>query len=371
MSLTTKILHVVPSFGFGGMEKVICSIINHTAEVYDHEILSLDSSDEALKWIKPKNVGFVDFVKPKRNFDYFMALYRTLKKVSPGLLMTYNWGATDAIWLAKIVGIKNVIHNEHGFTIDESNSTKFKRDVMRFIAYSLSCKIIVVSQKLEHTMKRRFFIKEGKVSCIYNGINTDFYSVDKNDREKTREKLGLKYEDFVIGFSGRLDPVKNFGLMLEIFERCNRRDKSFKLLIIGDGSERKNIEKACRDKNIEESVMLVGEKENVISYLRVLDVFLLTSFTEQMPMSILEAMSLEIPVVAKKSGEIPHIIDNGKDGFTLGSNDPATEFVLSLFALKDSEKRKAIGKAARDKVTNKFHEKKMIQKYRDIVEIIL
>jgi glycosyltransferase involved in cell wall biosynthesis len=368
MSLATTILHVVPSFGFGGMEKVICSIINLTSEVYNHKILSLDSSDEAMRWITQKNVKFFGFVKPKSHFHYFAALYEKIKKINPDLLMTYNWGATDAIWLGRMAGIKKIIHNEHGFSIDESKYTDFKRDIIRFITYRLSCKIIVVSKNMKYMMRKKYFIKKRKIIYIYNGINTDFYYTDNNERQKVRKEIGLKDEDFIIGFSGRLDPVKNFDLMLEIFESCIKRDEKLKLLIIGDGSERRNIEEFCHKKGFNKSVILIGKKENIIPYLRSIDVFFLTSYTEQMPMSILEAMSLEIPVVATKVGEIPSIIDNEKDGFVLEVNDSVERFVDSLFALKDHERRNTMGKSARDKIINKFQEKIMIQKYRDIVE---
>ena len=114
--------------------------------------------------------------------------------------------------------------------------------------------------------------------------------------------------------------------------------------------------------------LLVGKKENVIKYLRSLDVFFITSYTEQMPMSVLEAMSLEIPVVTTEVGEISCIIDNKKDGFILELNDSIKKFADYLFYLKDNEIRKVMGKSARDKIINKFQENTMTQKYKYIIE---
>src|SRR5919109_1224751 len=92
-----KILHVIPSFGLGGMEKVICSIINHTPHRYQHSILSLDGDDRALRWIRTNNISQIKFYKGKGFFRFLVQLYKTIKDLSPDLLMTYNWGGTDAV----------------------------------------------------------------------------------------------------------------------------------------------------------------------------------------------------------------------------------------------------------------------------------
>jgi glycosyltransferase involved in cell wall biosynthesis len=93
--------------------------------------------------------------------------------------------------------------------------------------------------------------------------------------------------------------------MLDVISFCVERDNNFKLVIIGDGSEREKIEAICQEKNLREHVLLVGQQEDVLPYLRVLDVFLLTSFREQMPMAVLEAMSVGKPVISSRVGEVP------------------------------------------------------------------
>src|SRR5262245_9921060 len=130
-----KILHIIPSFGLGGMEKVICSIINHTFSQYQHFILSLDGNDRAFQWVKASNVERVVFHKGEVFSQYLRKLYKEITNLSPSLLMTYNWGATDAIWLGKLAGIKNIIHHEHGFSIEEAQRTIWSRGICRFAVY--------------------------------------------------------------------------------------------------------------------------------------------------------------------------------------------------------------------------------------------
>ena len=118
-----KLLHIVPSFGLGGMEKVICAVIKHTTPAYHHSILALDNNTQAGRWLHGEKVQFLNFAKPVQRRQFFLALAGVLRNVRPDLLMTYTWGATDAIWLGRLTGIPYIIHHEHGFNVEESSAT--------------------------------------------------------------------------------------------------------------------------------------------------------------------------------------------------------------------------------------------------------
>src|SRR6266511_4141808 len=292
-----KILHVVPSFGLGGMEKVICALIEKTSDYHKHAILSLDGDTQANRWIKDSDVQLVDFDKPSERNRYFQSLYRSLREVHPELLMTYNWGATDAVWLGHLAGIRHVIHSEHGFNVDEGKATVWKRDVIRFFVYRLASKVIVISRDLHKLLRQRFFLKENQVLHIPNGIDTSCYAPDLIEHQQIRKTLGFTESEIVVGFSGRLDPIKNLCFLLDIFAYCARSNSHLRLLIVGDGPEKKSIETFCREKNLCNSVVFTGQQDSVLPYLRAMDVFLLTSLREQMPMTVLEAMVVGVLVV--------------------------------------------------------------------------
>jgi len=363
-----KILHVVPSFGLGGMEKVICSVMNSLPGECEQEVLSLNGERGASKWIRRRNIRFVDFHSPRGNVRFLKALFRFLRQSKPDLLMTYNWGATDAIWLGRLAGIKTIFHNEHGFNVDEAMSTQWNRNTVRFIVYRMATRIIVVSVDLGTMMQNQFKLKARKVLFIPNGVDTDYYSPNDDERERVRRELGLKESDLVVGFSGRLDPVKNFPFLLKVFKCCVKADQSFKLVLIGDGPERNSIERFCSENHLRDRVALVGQKENVLPYLRALDVFLLTSFREQMPMSLLEAMSVGVPVAASAVGEIPCILNGHRAGFVSRIGEDPRAFSRFLLSLRNLEVRQQMSEAAREIVVSRFQEKLMIQKYAKVFE---
>jgi glycosyltransferase involved in cell wall biosynthesis len=362
-----RILHVVPSFNFGGMEKIICSLIENSANYHEHAVLSLDGCSRAAAWVKNTNVQLIKFNKPLERGLFFQSLYDVLRASRPVLLMTYNWGATDAIWLGRLAGIRNIVHNEHGFNVDEGVATAWKRDCIRFLVYRLASKVIVVSHELQEMLQHRFSLGEDKVERISNGIDAFYYSPDFNERQRVRRSLGFSDSDCVLGFSGRLDPVKNLDLLLDIFVESLPHENPFRLLLVGDGPERDRLEARCDANQIHQHVVFTGQQEQVLPYLRAMDVFLLTSLREQMPLSVLEAMGVGIPVVATRVGEIPYIIDDGIDGFYRDLNAQVEAFAQILRLLLCSSRQKAMGEAARKKVLARFRHEIMVQHYTRVI----
>jgi sugar transferase (PEP-CTERM/EpsH1 system associated) len=363
-----KVLHLVPSFALGGMERIVCTVINSTTDRYDHSILALDQQVDARRWIQGKAVSWVQFEKPDKRRLFFLTLYRVLKTIRPDLLMTYNWGATDGIWLGRLAGIPRIVHSEHGFNADEGRATNWQRDAMRCLVYRLASKIIVVSAELEGLLRKKYILTPSRVARISNGIDPAYYSPDPDERQRMRELLGFTEHHLVIGFSGRLDPIKNLGLLSDVFAGCLREQPQWRLLIVGDGPERTRIEKLCHERSVRSHVVFVGVQADVRSYLRAMDVFLLTSLREQMPMTLLEAMAVGLPIVATKVGEVPHIVENGVHGFVHEAGAPTTAFVKSLLSLTSRAARARMGEAGRQAIVQNFQEHHMIEQYKSLMQ---
>jgi glycosyltransferase involved in cell wall biosynthesis len=345
------------------MERIICAIVDGTAPHCDHTILSLSGTIEAKAWIKSTSTRYVPFVKPARQKEFFASLYRQLQYIRPQVLMSYNWGATDAIWLGRIAKIQRIIHSEHGFNVDEAKVTHRKRDLIRSILYAISSKVVVVSRELQCLMKEKYRLRDHKLLRIPNGIDTQYYTPDEVEKKQTRASLRFLEQDIVVGFVGRLDPVKNLDFLLHVFDLCVKQDQKFKLLIVGDGPERDRLEHLCRQRNLQSHVNFTGQQATVLPYLRAIDVLLLTSLREQMPMIVLEAMAVGVPVIASDVGEIPYIIEDGVNGcvHTLDRGEKA--FADSLHQLRSPSRRIAFGHAARRRIIETFQQATMVSRY--------
>lgn len=353
------------------MERIICSIIKHTSSLYKNYILSFENKKESYEWIDNSETEIIFLPKDNKRRTFFRKLYNNLEKINPDLVMSYNWGATDSIWLSRILRINRIIHSEHGFNIDEYRKKNLKRHIIRFLLYRMSKIIIVPSYRLKKYMLNEYNLKNDKIMFIPNGVDTEIYIPNDSDRKIKRKALGLTDKDFVIGFVGRLDPIKNFDLLLDIFSYCYNEDRNFKLLIVGDGQEKSYIENNCSRKNLSNNVIMVGEKNNVISYLRAFDVLLMTSYSEQMPMSIIESMSVGVPVVSSDVGEISSIIDHAENGFLFNLHDKIENIAKFLFSLKEGGNCQNMGKCARYKIVSEFQETKMLLKYKEVIDTTL
>jgi glycosyltransferase involved in cell wall biosynthesis len=234
----------------------------------------------------------------------------------------------------------------------------------------MTSRLIVVTHEFYALARKKYSLRKEKIIHIPNGVNTDYYAPDIIGRQQTRYGLGFADQDFVVGFSGRLDPIKNFPLLLETFAHCARDHTRLRLLLVGEGPERKRIETFCQQENIWNRVILTGQQENVLPYLRAMDVFLLTSFREQMPLTVLEAMAVGVPVVATGVGEIPYIIDDGITGFVHNVDDSADAFARSLCVLLSPERRTRMGETARTKIIDSFQEQDMIRRYQRVIETL-
>ncbi|MCA9498461.1 MAG: glycosyltransferase [Saprospiraceae bacterium] len=365
-----KILHVVPSFGLGGMEKVLCSIVNGISQDVFHEILALDNEMGARHWIENEAVRFLSFKKASTRFQFFRNLYKTIKESDPNILMTYNWGATDAIWLGRLAGISTIYHSEHGFNVDEAQKRQWKRNIVRTVVYRLVKRVIVVSNELREMLKQCYWLADDQVEFIPNGINCEYFIGNAEVRQQIRTKLGVKNNEVLLGYLGRLDPVKNFDLLLDGFELCVKEDPAFKLMLIGDGPQKNHIKALCRKKNLERKVLLVGKQKDVLPFIRALDVFVLTSFREQMPMSLLEAMAVSIPVVAVAVGDITKLVEQEKQGLLLPLDvENAAEVMASCFhQLREARKRQTMGRAARQKIISTYQERDMLHDYARLLQ---
>ena len=229
-------------------EGAMCTDEPYSRLEVDHEVLVLNSPLEAKSWIHDPRIAIHCLERPDCQRRYLLMLYRYLRDKRPDLLMSYNWGGTDAIWVGRLAGVKRIIHNEHGFNIDEINSVSFKRKLMRFLVYQMCSRIVVVSHGLIKLLKDHYFVRDERIHFIANGIDTDIYVPHAGERAWVREELGIGRDDFIIGFTGRLDPIKNFGLMLDIFEKCIGMDQRCKLMIVGDGPEKRYLQEQCRER---------------------------------------------------------------------------------------------------------------------------
>jgi L-malate glycosyltransferase len=173
-----------------------------------------------------------------------------------------------------------------------------------------------------------------------------------------------------VGSAGRFFPVKDYPLMVEIARIISENKAQVRFELAGDGPGRDGLEKLITDYGLSRLFRLCGQITEMDGFYTGLDVYLNTSLHEGIPMSILEAMSHGLPVIAPRVGGIVDIIEDGVNGFLVSSRSPE-EFAEKCIMLQNAELRKKMGKAARAKVEESFSAKAMAQQYHRVYKEVM
>ncbi len=217
--------------------------------------------------------------------------------------------------------------------------------------------VIAISKSVREHLTKDFNISPDKVTMIYNGIDVDRYSrfrVGEKDEELARE-VGIEKSVFVIGTVGRLSPVKGHNFLIEAFASAVSRQPAMRLLIIGEGPEKKSLAEQVRLSGLGDKVFFTGGKDKALeSFFSIMDVFCLASVSEGLGFSLMEAMAAGRPCVASDIGGLSELIDNGENGLLVPARDPGALGGAILRLSGDENLRKRIAKKAREKALRDF-----------------
>jgi len=213
--------------------------------------------------------------------------------------------------------------------------------------------IIGVSSDITDILKGRY--PTADVRCIRNGIDLARAAATV-ECSAMRAQLGIAPDTFVVGTVGRLMPIKGFEYLIEAFAQCCRRHdlRKSKLVIVGDGPLRAVLGQSAESQGISDHVMFLGVRADVYNVMSVFDVFALSSLHEGVPMVLLEAMALGVPIVASRVGGIPEILEDSREALLVPAKDPiALAKAMDAF-VESAELRAELTRAARRRVEIEF-----------------
>jgi len=228
------------------------------------------------------------------------------------------------------------------------------------VAYSIEQSDVVttVSESLRDDTRKELRVTR-PIRVIPNFLDPDLH------RRQSRPELRRRYADddtrLVIHVSN-FRPVKRIDLVMETFDRI-RREVPSRLLLVGDGPELSTAYRLGRQLGITHLVDVLGAQEEVMPLLSIADVFLLPSALESFGLAALEAMACELPVVASRVGGLPEVVEDGVTGFLHDPEDVAGMAETAVALLRDSARRCAVGKAARQRVIERFSAEKVVPLY--------
>ena len=227
-----------------------------------------------------------------------------------------------------------------------------------------------MSRSVAEALVKNEGIPASRIEVVLNGIDEQRFTKERlSDAQKTalRASLGLTNERVIL-FTARLDPIKDhpaairaMKLLLEM--PAGKDVRRPVLLLAGGGPERNDLERCIAENQLEGSVRLLGERSDVADLLQLADVFLLTSKSEGIPLTILEAFASGVPVTATNVGGIPEVIDTEKNGLLAPSGDSRKIADQLNRLLTEPNLAASISQNAQERFFREFTETEMVSKY--------
>ncbi len=208
---------------------------------------------------------------------------------------------------------------------------------------------------------------EKPIEVIPNFIDSDLYKPD--GRTAFRENIAPNGEKVLVHTSN-FRPVKRVPDTIKILKKVIE-DVPAKLILVGDGPDRSECERLCRQLDLCDEVKFLGKQEGLVEILNSADLFLIPSQSESFGLAALEAMSCGLPVISSSVGGLPELISHNETGFIaeIGDVDRMAKYAVDL--LRNDRKYKLFSKNARDRAVNKFDKSKIIPIYEEFYKSVL
>jgi len=360
-----RIAHLIYSFGIGGLEKGITTIVNYGSPEFEHVIVSFIDSKESEKLLI-KDIRIITLNKRDGNsFKFILDLSRLLKQLKPDVVHTRNWSGMDGILAAKLAGIQTIIHGEHGWDMLDPFGDNTKRKFVRRFLSKMVQEYTCVSKQIKNWLETDIKVRK-KITQIYNGIDIEKYRPAKQDEKiELKHFFSLSKENFVIGIVGRVELIKNHSNLFKAFHLVQQKYSFARLIIVGDGKEIQRLKSEAF-----ENILFFGYRADTDIVMRCMDVFVLPSFNEGISNTILEAMATGLPVIASNVGGNPELVENGVNGFLVDPSDPVqmADRVMGYISRPDIIVRH--GEQGRKLAVDKFSINAMVQKYESVYNVI-
>ena len=353
-----RICHIISGDLWAGAEVMAFNLLRSLQELPEVAVSVLLLNEGRLAE-ELRALGLDVEVVPERDQSFLAVLRQArafIRARNPQIIHSHRYKENILAWLcAQGRPPSHLVATQHG--LPEPMAGK-QRSGARLIAglnrYALARRfrrVVVVSNNIQAHFVQELGVAAERVRVIHNGL-----ALPEPPPPSGEQPV------LVVGSAGRLFPVKDYPLMVDIAQAMTQTSSAVRFELAGEGPERPGLEARIGALALENRFRLRGHLETTETFYRGLDIYLNTSVHEGIPMSILEAMAHGLPVVAPAVGGIGEIIEDGVEGFLISSRDPQA-FAAQCLRLQDPELRRSMGRAARAKVERCFSASAMAQNY--------
>ncbi len=297
--MKTKIAYVIPTLSLGGAEKQQVNILNGIdTEKFDVKLYILKNKTQLLPQIRNNKIDVeICHINSPTDIKEIYSFIRSIRSFNPDIIHSQMYNANILVRVLKVfVPGSKIVNHFHGMS-QWMSKTKLLIDKMTSF---LVDRFIVVSQKSYDLRAEREQYPKDKMMLLYNSVDISPSVEKKIDGEDKRRTIGM---------ASRLIPLKNIEGALFMLSTLLKSDLDVDMIIAGDGPEKEKIEKYAVELGIVDRVTFLGFVSKMEQFYQQIDIYCISSFTEDLPLSVVEAMMTGKPVIASNVGGIPDIVN--------------------------------------------------------------
>jgi len=332
-----KILHVIASNSIGGAENVLLTLSREIDREKFDLLLGIfvgKSEDGRTFWRAGMKANCkMEAIRIRSSYDssQIRDLYKLIRRYRPQIIHTHGYKTNIIGFLmAKIFRIP-IVTTFHGWLHTRKIKTKIfdRLNLLMLRHFDL---IITVSDQIRLELEC-MNIPSHKMVVLKNVPTIE--SIRNPSKRSFRDELGVSHNSKLVGFIGRLEPVKGCLQFIKAASEILHRDQDFTFIIVGDGSERPTLERHVLELGIERYILFLGFCSDPANVFRSLDLYVLPSLDEGLPLALLEAMLLGVPVIATAVGGVQEVIQDGVNGILVPANNTPAMVRAIEYSLND------------------------------------
>ena len=369
------VLQLVLSLCIGGTEKIVYDLVRRMKEAGIRPLVCcLDEIGEFGEMLRHEEGIPIESLQRKPGLDYplFSRIADRIEDLEPDILHAHHYSPFFYGLFGALLArrrrkgpMPRLVFTEHG--IEYPFRRRWKRCLLNPLLLRMADEVTTIARHTRNNLAKYENYPPDRVRVLYNGIDVGAYSGGKS-REAARDFLGLSPRNQIIGVVARLDPVKNHPMLLRAFREVSDRFPGTRLMIIGEGPARTDIEALVDRMQLRSRVLFLGARRDVADIIRAMDIFALPSFSEGMSVTLLEAMAAELPVVATRVGGNDEVVVDGETGFLVPDDDARTMANRLMALLENDRLRRKMGSAGRKRVEAVFSVERMVDRYAALYE---
>ncbi len=351
-------MHLIYRFQEGGAERVVLNIASRSERSAIHSSICSTVPASSLKNQLHPDVALFELQRrPGNDPSFVWQLYQLLRRERPHILHTHSWGTLcEGLVAGRMARIPAIVHLEHGTL----QTKKYQVRIQRW-AWPQANRLLAVCADVADRMAHTVGVPRSGIRVIRNGVDLRRFQMER--RGEARLRLDVPPGVLVVGTAGRLAEVKDHITLLNALRLVETSGVPLLAVIAGEGPLRAALEARIVSLGLQNRVRLLGHRPDIEIVLAALDIFVLSSQSEGLPMAVLEAMASGLPVISTRVGGVDEIIEDGRTGLLVEPRSPeALANAIGLLA-GDRDRRQRLGAAGRERATHEFSLETMVADY--------